>query len=196
MGGLRDRYAHVTPEFGHKASKPTLRCSPREGSGGATGPTGSAPARRLRSGREGDGVSPAQLLQEMVRISPTQPQPSSSSRITSEKSVVSCERLIGVITDRDIAVRAVASMRGPETSVRDVMSSEVKYCFEDESVEDVARNMGDIQVRRLPVLNRNKRLVGIISLGDLALRSDRRAGEALRGISAPGGQHSQSPSAH
>jgi CBS domain-containing protein len=71
------------------------------------------------------------------------------------------------------------------------MSSQMKYCFEDQTIEEVARNMGDIQVHRLPVLNRDKRLVGIVSLGDLALDTDGPATDALEGISHPGGQHSQ-----
>jgi CBS domain-containing protein len=101
-------------------------------------------------------------------------------------------RLIGMITDRDIAVRAVARGKGPDTKVRDVMSPEVKYCFEDEDIEDVAQNMGDIKVRRLPVLNREKNLVGIISLGDIALADGPDdAGDALCNISEPGGRHSQ-----
>jgi len=101
------------------------------------------------------------------------------------------DRLVGMITDRDIAVRAVAQGKPPQTPVREVMSSDVKYCFEDERIEDVARNMGDIQVRRLPVLNRDKRLVGIVSLGDLAVEHVAQAGAALSNISEPGGQHSQ-----
>ncbi|MEL4378451.1 CBS domain-containing protein [Brucella cytisi] len=100
--------------------------------------------------------------------------------------------LVGMITDRDIAVRAVALGRGPDTPVRDVMTSDVKYCFMDQEIEDVTANMGEIQVRRLPVLDRNKRLVGVISLGDIALASaDGAAGEALAGISRPGGDHTQ-----
>jgi CBS domain-containing protein len=102
------------------------------------------------------------------------------------------ERLLGMITDRDIAVRAVAEGKGPDTLVRDVMSSNVKYCFENEEIDDVVENMGDIKVRRLAVLNRDKRLVGIVSLGDLA--KDGRAKQtsaALSQISQPGGQHSQ-----
>ena len=95
------------------------------------------------------------------------------------------DRLVGMITDRDIAVRAVAQGRGPDTAVREVMTDEVKYCYEDDDTNDVARNMADIQVRRLPVLTREKRLVGIISLGDMALSDE--AGEAVAG----GGQHSQ-----
>jgi CBS domain-containing protein len=104
------------------------------------------------------------------------------------------DRLIGMITDRDITVRAVAAGRGPETHVRDVMSAEVKYAFDDQPVEEVTRNMADLQVRRLPVVNRDKRLVGILSLGDLASNNlaAQKAGEALRGISRPGGDHSQS----
>ena len=103
------------------------------------------------------------------------------------------DRLVGIITDRDIAVRAVAAGKGPDTRVREVMSREVKYCFEDDDVEDVAENMADIKVRRLPVLNRDKRLVGIVSLADLALTNGpESAGEALCGISEPGGEHSQS----
>jgi CBS domain-containing protein len=102
------------------------------------------------------------------------------------------DRLVGMITDRDIAVRAVAEGKGPQTQVREVMSPEVKYCFEDEDTDAVARNMAEIQVRRLPVVNRDKRLVGIISLGDLAVTEGAHpAGEAVSGISQPGGQHSQ-----
>lgn len=102
------------------------------------------------------------------------------------------DRLIGMLTDRDIAVRAVACDLGPDTPVRDVMSNEVLYCFDDEDLEDVAENMGDVKVRRLPVVNRDKRLVGIISLGDLSRRESAQClGEAIADISAPGGAHSQ-----
>jgi len=103
------------------------------------------------------------------------------------------DRLVGMLTDRDIAVRAVAQGMSPQTKVREVMSEEVMYCFEDEELETVTQNMGDLQVRRLPVLNRDKRLVGIVSLGDIATNSgDSLAGEALSGISQRGGEHSQS----
>src|ERR1044071_4157852 len=78
------------------------------------------------------------------------------------------DKLLGMITDRDIAVRGVAKGKGPDANVREVMTSEVKYCFDDQEVEEVTRNMGDLQVRRLPVVNREKRLVGILSLGDIA----------------------------
>ena len=106
------------------------------------------------------------------------------------------DRLVGMITDRDIAVRAVAAGKGPQTPIREVMSAEVKYCFEDEDLDHVTHNMADIKVRRLPVLNRDKRLVGIISLGDVAVMQDGHYAEtALSGISEPGGAHSQTGSA-
>ncbi len=104
------------------------------------------------------------------------------------------DRLVGMLTDRDIAIRGVADGKGPDTRVGEVMTSEVKYCYEDDDTEDVARNMAELQVRRLPVLNREKRLVGIVALGDLA-GSDETADtatHALSGISRAGGQHSQS----
>jgi CBS domain-containing protein len=101
------------------------------------------------------------------------------------------DRLVGIITDRDIAIRGVAEGKGPDTKVREIMSKEVKYCFEDEDIDDVLENMGDLQVRRLPVLSREKRLVGIVSLGDLAGNEAEEAGEALSSISRPGGEHSQ-----
>lgn len=102
------------------------------------------------------------------------------------------DRLVGMITDRDIAVRGVALGRGPDTPVRDIMSREVKYCFEDEELSQVAANMADIRVRRLPVLSREKRLVGILSLGDVALKENKSAAKAVSGVSQHGGPHSQS----
>jgi len=102
------------------------------------------------------------------------------------------DRLVGMITDRDIAVRAVAQGKSPETPVRDVMSPEVLYCFDDQEIEDVSRNMGEVKVRRLPVVNRDKRLVGIISIGDLALKEEQTlTGSTIARISKTGGNHSQ-----
>lgn len=101
------------------------------------------------------------------------------------------DRLIGVITDRDIAVRGVAEGKPPSTRIRDVMSAEIRYCYEDDDVAAVLRNMGKLQVRRLPVLSRDKRLVGIVSLSDLANGAAAPAGEALSDIARPGGDHSQ-----
>lgn len=102
------------------------------------------------------------------------------------------DRLVGMITDRDIAIRAVALGKGPDARVAEVMSAEVLYCFEDEEIDDVLRNMADIQVRRLPVLDKAKRLVGIVSLADLATNGQAaQAGDALGHIARPGGMHSQ-----
>jgi CBS domain-containing protein len=102
------------------------------------------------------------------------------------------ERLIGVVTDRDIAIRAVAREMSPDTTVGEIMSTEVLYCYEDESLEDVAQNMGDMQVRRMPVMSRAKRLVGIVSIGDLSLTtSPDVTGLAVADVSRPGGRHSQ-----
>ncbi len=103
------------------------------------------------------------------------------------------DRLVGMITDRDIAIRAVAAGKGPRTQVREIMSSEVLYCFEDQELDEVAANLSDIKVRRLPAMNREKRLVGILSLGDMACRANGSdpAAEALKSISEPGGEHSQ-----
>lgn len=102
------------------------------------------------------------------------------------------DRLIGMVTDRDIAIRAVARGMGPSTQIREVMTAEVKYCYEDDDLYSVAQNMAQIQVRRLPVLNRDKRLVGILSLADMALvEGADSAGEAIIGICEPGGQHTQ-----
>jgi CBS domain-containing protein len=94
------------------------------------------------------------------------------------------DRLIGMLTDRDLSVRVVAEARDPTTTlVRDVMSPEVRYCFEDDSVEEAAVKMSQWQVRRLPVLSREQRIVGIISLGDLARETTPEiAGGALSGI--------------
>lgn len=107
------------------------------------------------------------------------------------------DRLVGMITDRDIAIRAIGQGKGADTPIEDVMSREIKYCFEDEDLQHVAQNMGDIQVRRLPVLNRDKRLVGIVALGDIAsgVRAKKLVGDTLGAISRQGGQHNQSEGA-
>ena len=104
------------------------------------------------------------------------------------------DKLVGMLTDRDIAVRAVADGRGPDTPVREAMTDHVDYCFEDDEVEEVAMKMSDTQVRRFPVLSRDdQKLVGVVSLGDLS-RSDKgeAAKVALDGVTDPGGQHNQS----
>jgi len=104
-------------------------------------------------------------------------------------------RLVGILTDRDIAIRAVAQGKGPESRVSDIMTADVRYCFDDEDTETVCQNLADEQIRRFPVLNGNKHLVGIISIGDLATSAGQEAaGVALAGISRPGGEHSQTGS--
>jgi len=100
--------------------------------------------------------------------------------------VCSDDRLVGMVTDRDIAIRSVAEGHNPRLEhVRDVMTPELVYCFEDQDTEDAARLMRDKQIRRLPVLNRDKRLVGMVSLGDLARETDdgQAAGQTLKTIS-------------
>lgn len=106
------------------------------------------------------------------------------------------DQLIGMITDRDIAVRAVADGLDPDTKISAVMSREVLYCFDDDELDDVADNMSNIRVRRLPVVNRHKRLVGIVSISDLASCEDEeKTGKTIACISMPGGAHSQTAQA-
>ena len=97
------------------------------------------------------------------------------------------DRMIGTISDRDIAIRAVAEGKDASTKVRDVMSEGVSWAYEDDSVEQAVKIMSERQVRRLPVVDRNKRLVGIVALGDFAVESSeiRPAAEALSEISKP-----------
>lgn len=100
------------------------------------------------------------------------------------------DRLVGSLTDRDIVVRCVTQGAIDQAKIRDAMTQEVKYCFEDDEIENVAQNMADIQVRRLPVLNREKRLVGVVSLADIALQhAPQPLDTAMSGIAKPGGQH-------
>jgi len=102
------------------------------------------------------------------------------------------DRLVGMITDRDIVIRAVAQGKSADTKVADVMSKEILYCVDTDEIDDVARNMGKAQVRRLPVVNSDKRLVGIVSLGDLARNDDPATiGRTVTKVSTPGGKHNQ-----
>jgi len=102
------------------------------------------------------------------------------------------ERLVGMITDRDITIRATAEGQDPkQIQVRDVMTPDIVYCFEDQDVQEAARIMQEHQIRRLVVLNRNKKLVGIVSIGDLVVDTsqqdlaDEVVSETLAGISQP-----------
>ena len=97
-----------------------------------------------------------------------------------------------MITDRDIAVRGIAKGHGPDTPVRELMTNDLVCARIDDDVEDVATKMSEAQVRRLPVIDEQERLCGIVSLGDLSRETDNeRAREALEGVSQPGGQHQQ-----
>jgi len=103
------------------------------------------------------------------------------------------DRLVGTITDRDIVARAVAQGRDGKCKVRDVMSNDVKFCYDDEEMDHVIQTLGDLQLRRLPVVNREKRLVGVVALADAARKTDPAgAGAGLSEITSPGGRHSQS----
>lgn len=103
------------------------------------------------------------------------------------------DRIVGMVTDRDIVIRGVAAGKRPDTPVSEVMTRDVKYCFDDEDIDHVILNMGENQVRRLPVMNRQKRLVGIVALADAALEHDPVVvGEALLRVVEPGGDHCQS----
>lgn len=96
------------------------------------------------------------------------------------------DRLVGMITDRDICCRGVAEGKDPKSAVvREVMSEHVAWCFEDQPVEECAQIMGEKKIRRLPILNRNKRLVGIVALGDIAVEAEEPAAQALSDVSNP-----------
>lgn len=101
-------------------------------------------------------------------------------------------RLVGMITDRDIAVRGVAKGYGPDTPVRDIMTDEIICARDSDDVEEVAMKMSRAQVRRLPVIDSNEQLCGIVSLGDLSREAHgESAHQALDGVSAPGDRHRQ-----
>jgi len=129
-------------------------------------------------------VRPEQTIQEAARI---------MAQIDAGSLPVTNDgRLVGIITDRDIVVRAVRLALGPSTPVQDVMSENVTHCFSDDDVEAVAQKMAQLQVRRLPVLDRQERLLGIVALGDIATGIiPGPAGLALSGISERGGTHNQ-----
>ena len=125
-------------------------------------------------------VSPDQTLRDAARLM--------SEEDVGALPVADSDRLVGMVTDRDIAIRGVAEGMAADAKVRQVMTEQVKYCFEDEDLAHVSQNMASLQMRRLPAMNRDKRLVGIVSLGDLAVASKAKsqAAQALHGISQPG----------
>jgi CBS domain-containing protein len=106
-------------------------------------------------------------------------------------------KLAGYLTDRDITIRAVAKGRDPNsTTVEDAMSPEILFAFDDDEVEEVAQIMRENKVRRIPVLNRDNKLVGIVALGDVAIEADADlSSSTLRKVSEPGAAHAETPSA-
>jgi CBS domain-containing protein len=135
------------------------------------------------------------MTREVRTVRPDQPVSEAASFMLSEDAgsmpVTEGDRLVGMITDRDIAVRGVAKGHGPETPVRELMTRGVVCAREDDDVSETARKMSEEQIRRLPVTDDQGRLCGIVSLGDLARETEKDAGKALEGVSAPGGQHQQ-----
>ena len=133
-------------------------------------------------------ASPRQTIREVAQVM--------ADRDIGYLPVGDQDRIVGMVTDRDIVVRGLAAGKGPDAKLGDIMTEDVKYCFEDEDVDHVVKNMGDNQVRRLPVMNRQKRLVGIVTLADAALEHDPVVvGEAFLRVVEPGGDHCQSAAA-
>jgi len=136
------------------------------------------------------------MTRDVQTVRPDQPVKDAASFMLSADAgsipVVDGERLIGMITDRDIAVRGVAKGYGPDTPVRELMTDEIICVRDDDDVDDIASKMSEAQVRRLPVIDDQERLCGIVSLGDLTQKGDSdQAEQALEGVSQRGGQHQQ-----
>jgi CBS domain-containing protein len=136
------------------------------------------------------------MTRDVQTVRPDQPVQQAASFMLSADAgsipVTDGERLIGMITDRDIAVRGIAKGYGPDTPVRELMTDDVICARDSDDIEDVASKMSEAQVRRLPVIDDNQRLCGIVSLGDLSREADDDcASEALEGVSEPGGKHQQ-----
>lgn len=136
------------------------------------------------------------MTRDVQTVRPDQPVQQAASFMLSADAgsipVTEGDRLVGMITDRDIAVRGVAKGYGPDTPVRELMSNGVICALADDNVEEVASRMSEAQVRRLPVIDEDERLCGIVSLGDLSRQTDQDcAGEALEGVSQSGGSHQQ-----
>ncbi len=128
-------------------------------------------------------ASPRETLSEVARMM--------AARDIGFMPVGDGDRIVGMVTDR--VIRGVAAGKGSDTPVCEAMTRDVNYCFEDEDIDHVVANMGENQVRRLPVMNRQKRLVRVVALADAALEHDPvAAGEALLRVVEPGGEHCQS----
>jgi len=136
------------------------------------------------------------MTRDVQTVRPDQPvQEAASFMLSADAGSIPVSdggRLVGMITDRDIAVRGVARGYGPDTPVRELMTDEIICVREDDDVDDVASKMSQAQVRRLPVIDSREQLCGIVSLGDLSRQADEdSAAEALQGVSEPGGSHRQ-----
>jgi len=136
------------------------------------------------------------MTREVQTISPDQTAKEAASFMLSTDAgsipVTDGERLVGMITDRDIAVRGVAKGNGPDTPVSELMTKNCITAREDDDVSTIASKMSEAQVRRLPVVDGDEKLCGIVSLGDLSRDGDdQSASQALAGVSQPGGQHQQ-----
>jgi CBS domain-containing protein len=136
------------------------------------------------------------MTREVETVRPDQPVQDAAGFMLSADAgsipVTEGDRLIGMITDRDIAVRGIAKGYGPDTPVRELMTDDLIVLRVDDDIEEAATKMSQAQVRRLPVIDQDERLCGIVSLGDLSREADTDcASEALEGVSQPGGQHRQ-----
>jgi CBS domain-containing protein len=136
------------------------------------------------------------MTRDVQTVRPDQPVQEAASFMLSADAgsipVTEGDRLIGMITDRDIAVRGIAKGYGPDTPVRELMTDDLVTARIDDDTDDVAARMSSAQVRRLPVIDDDNRLCGIVSLGDLTQKgSDSAAEQALEGVTEPGGEHRQ-----
>jgi len=136
------------------------------------------------------------MTREVQTVGPDQPVQEAANFMLSADAgsipVTESGRLIGMSTDRDIAVRGIAKGCGPDTPFRELMTDKLVTARIDDDIEEVATRMSEAQVRRLPVIDEDERLCGIVSLGDLSREADSDcASEALEGVSQPGGEHSQ-----
>jgi CBS domain-containing protein len=136
------------------------------------------------------------MTREVQTVGPDQTAREAASFMLSADAgaipVVDGDRLMGMITDRDIAVRGVGQGHGPDTPVREMMTNDIVAARMDDDVDEVAVRMSQAQVRRLPVIDDQDKLCGIVSLGDLTQKAEDGTAEmALEGITEPGGQHQQ-----
>ena len=136
------------------------------------------------------------MTRDVQTVRPDQPVRDAASFMLSADAgsipVIDGDRLIGMITDRDIAVRGVAKGYGPDTPVRELMTDDIICARDSDDVDDIASKMSEAQVRRLPVIDGDQRLCGIVSLGDLSRDGDGdSAAQALEGVSERGGRHQQ-----